>query len=45
MMHLSIGYDHRMVDGAVADQFMAEVKKVGKLERGVAVGSRLSAVS
>ncbi len=27
MMHLSIGYDHRIVDGAVADQFMVEVKK------------------
>jgi pyruvate dehydrogenase E2 component (dihydrolipoamide acetyltransferase) len=27
MMHLSIGYDHRVVDGAVADQFMDEVKK------------------
>ncbi|HUI85272.1 MAG TPA: dihydrolipoamide acetyltransferase family protein [Candidatus Binatia bacterium] len=27
MVHLSIGYDHRVVDGAVADQFMAEVKK------------------
>lgn len=27
MLHLSIGYDHRVVDGAVADQFMAEVKK------------------
>jgi pyruvate dehydrogenase E2 component (dihydrolipoamide acetyltransferase) len=27
MMHLSIGYDHRIVDGAVADQFMAEVKQ------------------
>ncbi len=26
MMHLSIGYDHRVIDGAVADQFMAEVK-------------------
>jgi pyruvate dehydrogenase E2 component (dihydrolipoamide acetyltransferase) len=26
-LHLSIGYDHRVVDGAVADQFMAEVKK------------------
>jgi 2-oxoglutarate dehydrogenase E2 component (dihydrolipoamide succinyltransferase) len=26
MMHLSIGYDHRIIDGAVADQFMAEVK-------------------
>jgi len=26
-MHLSIGYDHRVIDGAVADQFMAEVKK------------------
>ncbi|HZP22645.1 MAG TPA: dihydrolipoamide acetyltransferase family protein [Terriglobales bacterium] len=27
MMHLSIGYDHRVIDGAVADQFMAELKK------------------
>jgi pyruvate dehydrogenase E2 component (dihydrolipoyllysine-residue acetyltransferase) len=27
MMHLSIGYDHRIIDGAVADQFMLEVKK------------------
>jgi 2-oxoglutarate dehydrogenase E2 component (dihydrolipoamide succinyltransferase) len=27
MMHLSIGYDHRIVDGAVADQFMLEVKR------------------
>ena len=27
MMHMSIGYDHRIIDGAVADQFMAEVKK------------------
>jgi pyruvate dehydrogenase E2 component (dihydrolipoyllysine-residue acetyltransferase) len=27
MVHLSLGYDHRIVDGAVADQFMAEVKK------------------
>jgi len=27
MMHLSIGYDHRVIDGAVADQFMADVKK------------------
>ncbi len=27
MMHLSIGYDHRVIDCAVADQFMAEVKK------------------
>jgi pyruvate dehydrogenase E2 component (dihydrolipoamide acetyltransferase) len=26
MMHLSIGYDHRVVDGAVADQFMSVVK-------------------
>jgi len=25
--HLSIGYDHRVIDGAVADQFMAAVKK------------------
>jgi pyruvate dehydrogenase E2 component (dihydrolipoyllysine-residue acetyltransferase) len=27
MMHMSIGYDHRIIDGAVADQFMMEVKK------------------
>lgn len=27
MMHISIGYDHRVIDGAVADQFMVEVKK------------------
>jgi len=27
MMHLSIGYDHRVIDGAVADQFMAHIKK------------------
>ncbi len=27
MMHLSIGYDHRIIDGAVADQFMLDVKK------------------
>ena len=27
MMHLSIGYDHRIIDGAVADQFMVVVKK------------------
>lgn len=26
MMHLSIGYDHRVIDGAVADQFMVVVK-------------------
>jgi len=26
MMHLSIGYDHRVIDGAVADQFMSVVK-------------------
>jgi len=27
MVHLTLGYDHRLVDGAVADQFMAIVKK------------------
>jgi len=31
MMHVSLGYDHRVVDGAVADQFLAVVKK--KLEQ------------
>ncbi|HXY49615.1 MAG TPA: 2-oxoglutarate dehydrogenase, E2 component, dihydrolipoamide succinyltransferase [Terriglobales bacterium] len=25
--HLTLGYDHRLIDGAVADQFMAVVKK------------------
>jgi 2-oxoglutarate dehydrogenase E2 component (dihydrolipoamide succinyltransferase) len=25
--HLVLGYDHRVIDGAVADQFMAQVKK------------------
>jgi 2-oxoglutarate dehydrogenase E2 component (dihydrolipoamide succinyltransferase) len=27
VVHLTIGYDHRIIDGAVADQFMAFVKK------------------
>ena len=27
MMYLSMSYDHRVVDGAVADQFLALVKK------------------
>ncbi len=27
MGFLTLGYDHRLVDGAVADQFMADVKK------------------
>jgi len=27
MAYLTLGYDHRLVDGAVADQFMAEVKQ------------------
>ena len=31
IMHVSLGYDHRVVDGAVADQFLAVVKK--KLEQ------------
>jgi pyruvate dehydrogenase E2 component (dihydrolipoamide acetyltransferase) len=30
MAYLSIGYDHRLIDGAVADEFMSEVKR--KLE-------------
>ncbi len=25
--YLTLGYDHRLVDGAVADQFMSQVKK------------------
>ena len=27
MAYLTLGYDHRIVDGAVADQFMADVKR------------------
>ena len=27
MAYLSIGYDHRIIDGAVADEFMSHVKK------------------
>ncbi len=27
LVHLTLGYDHRIIDGAVADQFMAQVKK------------------
>jgi 2-oxoglutarate dehydrogenase E2 component (dihydrolipoamide succinyltransferase) len=28
VVHLTLGYDHRLIDGAVADQFMALVKKL-----------------
>jgi pyruvate dehydrogenase E2 component (dihydrolipoamide acetyltransferase) len=27
LVHLTLGYDHRLIDGAVADQFMAQLKK------------------
>jgi pyruvate/2-oxoglutarate dehydrogenase complex dihydrolipoamide acyltransferase (E2) component len=27
MAYLTLGYDHRLIDGATADQFMADVKK------------------
>ena len=27
VVHLTFGYDHRLIDGAVADQFMAQVRK------------------
>jgi pyruvate dehydrogenase E2 component (dihydrolipoamide acetyltransferase) len=27
VVHLTLGYDHRIIDGAVADQFMAQIKK------------------
>ena len=27
VVHLTLGYDHRLIDGAVADQFMALLKK------------------
>jgi pyruvate dehydrogenase E2 component (dihydrolipoamide acetyltransferase) len=28
LVHLTLGYDHRLIDGAVADQYMALVKKI-----------------
>jgi 2-oxoglutarate dehydrogenase E2 component (dihydrolipoamide succinyltransferase) len=28
IVHLTLGYDHRLIDGAIADQFMAFVKKI-----------------
>jgi pyruvate/2-oxoglutarate dehydrogenase complex dihydrolipoamide acyltransferase (E2) component len=31
MGYLTLGFDHRLVDGAVADQFMADIKQ--QLER------------
>jgi pyruvate/2-oxoglutarate dehydrogenase complex dihydrolipoamide acyltransferase (E2) component len=27
MAYLALGFDHRLIDGAVADQFMADIKK------------------
>jgi 2-oxoglutarate dehydrogenase E2 component (dihydrolipoamide succinyltransferase) len=27
VVHLTLGYDHRIIDGAIADQFMSDVKK------------------
>jgi 2-oxoglutarate dehydrogenase E2 component (dihydrolipoamide succinyltransferase) len=27
MAYLTLGYDHRLIDGAIADQFMSLVKK------------------
>ena len=27
VVHLTLGYDHRLIDGAIADQFMAQVRK------------------
>jgi pyruvate dehydrogenase E2 component (dihydrolipoyllysine-residue acetyltransferase) len=32
MVHLSLSFDHRLLDGAIADQFMAHVKEI--LEKG-----------
>jgi pyruvate dehydrogenase E2 component (dihydrolipoamide acetyltransferase) len=28
LVHLTLGYDHRLIDGAIADQYMALVKKI-----------------
>ncbi len=33
VVHLTLGYDHRLIDGAVADQFMAGEKDPRNLER------------
>ena len=30
VMHITIGYDHRIIDGAVADQFMSELRSTSK---------------
>jgi len=27
MAYLTLGFDHRLIDGFVADQFMAEIKR------------------
>jgi 2-oxoglutarate dehydrogenase E2 component (dihydrolipoamide succinyltransferase) len=27
VVHITLGYDHRVIDGAVADAYMAQVKK------------------
>jgi pyruvate/2-oxoglutarate dehydrogenase complex dihydrolipoamide acyltransferase (E2) component len=27
MAYLTLGFDHRLIDGAVADQFMADIKR------------------
>jgi pyruvate/2-oxoglutarate dehydrogenase complex dihydrolipoamide acyltransferase (E2) component len=27
MAYLTLGFDHRLIDGAVADQFMADIKQ------------------
>jgi pyruvate/2-oxoglutarate dehydrogenase complex dihydrolipoamide acyltransferase (E2) component len=27
MAYLTLGFDHRLIDGAVADQFLAHVKR------------------
>jgi 2-oxoglutarate dehydrogenase E2 component (dihydrolipoamide succinyltransferase) len=28
MAYLTLGYDHRIIDGAVADQFMSKLKSI-----------------
>jgi len=33
LVHLTLGYDHRLIDGAVADQFMANQENARELER------------
>ena len=52
MGYLTLGFDHRLVDGAVADQFMAQVKRqlenfdaAGRVEPGVRIRPTTSRIA